>query len=89
MIYANKITMKKVKMKANDIFKRTGRTLQGHDFKIQNKKATKLPTINVFSNRIVNDWNTLPKDCVSNDDKWFQKRVRQMLERRDVPKCHS
>ena len=65
MIYAYKIMMEKVKIKANDIFKRTNRTLRGHDFKIQKKKAIKVPSMNVFSNRIVNDWNILPRKIVS------------------------
>ena len=65
MIYAYKIMTEKVKIKANDIFKRTSRTLRGHDFKIQKKKATKVPTINVFINRIVNDWNSLPRKIMS------------------------
>ena len=65
MIYAYKIMTEKVKIKANEIFKTTNRTLRGHDYKIQKKKATKVPSINVFSNRIVNDWNTLPREIVS------------------------
>ena len=65
MIYAYKIMTEKVKIKANDIFKRTNRTLRGHDFKIQKKKAIKVPSMNVFSNRIVNDWNILPRKIVS------------------------
>ena len=65
MIFAYKIMTEKVKIKASELFTLNSRTLRGHGMTIQKKKATKLPTINVFSNRIVNDWNSLPKKVVS------------------------
>ena len=64
MIFAYKIMTEKVKIKASDLFTLNSRTLRGHEFSIQKKKATKAPSIQVFNNRIVNDWNNLPKDVV-------------------------
>ena len=64
MIFAYKIMTEKVKIKASDLFTLKSRTLRAHELSIQKKKATKLLSMQVFSNRIVNDWNNLPKDVV-------------------------
>ena len=65
MIYAHKLLTGKLKIKADDVLTLKSRSLRGHNVKIQKKKATKLASINVFSNRIVNDWNDLPSAVVS------------------------
>ena len=65
MIYAHKLLTGKLKIKADDVLTLKSRSLRGHNFKIQKKKATKLASINVFSSRIVNDWNDLPSAVVS------------------------
>ena len=65
MIFAYKIMSGKSKIKANDLFKLNSRTLRGHEFMIQKKRATKFLSTQVFSNRIVNDWNNLPQKVVT------------------------
>ena len=65
MIFAYKIMSGKSKIKTNDLFKLNSRTLRGHEFMIQKKRATKFLSTQVFSNRIVNDWNNLPQKVVT------------------------
>ena len=65
MIFTYKIMTGKMKIKASEILTTNSRTLRGHDMKVRKKKATRLQSINVFSNRIVNDWNSLPNKVVS------------------------
>ena len=38
---------------------------RGHNLKLRKKKATKLPRIRAFSNRVINDWNELPSKVVN------------------------
>ena len=65
MIYGYKLMTEQTKIKSSDILSTNSRTLRGHNLKIRKKKATKLPSMNAFSNRIVKDWNILPITVVS------------------------
>lgn len=86
MIYAYKIMTGKVKMKANEIFTMANRTMRSHQYKIQKRKVTKTTSVNAFSNRIVNDWNTLPNKIITSpttngfknllDDHWKEEMFR-------------
>ncbi len=40
-------------------------TTRGHNFKLRKTKATKHSRINVFSNRVIDDWNSLPSTVVN------------------------
>merc|ERR1712126_402812 len=37
----------------------------GHNLKLRKTKATKLPRIHAFSNRVIDDWNELPAKAVN------------------------
>ena len=65
MICAYNIVSGNVKLDANKIFKMAAKTLRGHKFKMQKKKMTKTTSLNVFSNRIIEDWNNLPVKIVT------------------------
>ena len=65
MILTYKVITNQVKIDPNEVFKRANRTMRGHHLKLQKKKATRMTSINAFSNRIVNDWNILPSHVVS------------------------
>ena len=64
MIFAYKIVTGKMNMNKDDFFKISHLTTRGHPLKIYKQHAKKLPRINTFSNRIVNDWNKLPSKIV-------------------------
>ena len=66
MIMTYKIITEKVNLKRESFFTpATNQTNRGsHQYKLGKKKATKATSLNVFSNRIVNDWNSLPKEVV-------------------------
>ena len=73
MIMAYKIITGKVNLKREAFFNlASNQTNRGsHQYKLGKKKATKETSLNVFSTRIVNDWNSLPKkvvDAISTDD---------------------
>ena len=38
---------------------------RGHNLKLRKTKATKLPRIHAFSNRVIDDWNELPAKAVN------------------------
>ena len=64
MIFAYKIVTGKMNMNKDDFFKISHLATRGHPLKIYKQHAKKLPRINTFSNRIVNDWNKLPSKIV-------------------------
>jgi len=50
--------------------------LRGHSFKIYKQKATSMCRRNFFSQRVVNDWNSLPQDVVEASSlEVFKKRL--------------
>ena len=65
MIFAYKMMTEKVRMNVNEFLVTSNHTMRGHKYKLRKKKTTKFTSINAFSNRIVNDWNSLPSDIVS------------------------
>ena len=65
MIFAYKMFTEKIGMNKEDLFTLSQARVRGHDHRVVKKKATKLCPINVFSNRIIDDWNHLPKDIIS------------------------
>ena len=65
MIYAFKIFTGAVGIKKEDFFEISPSSTRGHQYKITKKKATKSCRINTFSNRIIDDWNSLPSKVIS------------------------
>ena len=55
----------KVKMNPSDIFSLSSNEYRCHQYKQTKKKATKSTSLNAFSNRVVTNWNSLPRDVVS------------------------
>ena len=65
IIYTYKILTGKMNINKGDFFKISQLTTRGHHYKIYKEHGTKLPRINSFSNRIINDWNRLTPEIVS------------------------
>ena len=65
MIFAYKLFTGKIGLEKEDIFSPSVTAVRGHEFRVIKKKATKLCRINTFSNRIINDWNSLPQEIVA------------------------
>ena len=65
MIQLHKIINDGVDIDKNIFLDFQSSTTRGHDRKLRKKRATKLARINVFSNRVVNDWNSLPPNVVN------------------------
>ena len=65
MIFTYKIMTGKVKMNTGEFFAISNQETRGHQYKLMKKKATKLTSINAFSNRVINDWNKLPGEIVA------------------------
>ena len=65
MIITYKIMTGKVKMNPSEFFRTSNQANRGHQYKLVKKKATKSTSVNAFSNRVVTDWNSLPRDVVS------------------------
>ena len=65
MIYAYKIFTGVVDIDKDVFFETSTSSTRGHQYKIVKKKATRMSRINTFSNRIIDDWNSLPKEVVS------------------------
>ena len=65
MIFAYKIFSERIGLEKKDLFTMSQSSARGHDQKVIKRKATKLCRINVFSNRIIEDWNKLPQKVVS------------------------
>ena len=60
MIFTYKLFHDEVDMNKDNFFSHPSRETRGHQQKIQKTQATKLCRVNVYSNRVVNDWNSLP-----------------------------
>ena len=76
MIYAYKLITGKLDLKRDDFFKMTHLSTRGHRYKIFKQHARKLPRINSFANRIVNDWNALPSEVVESPSiNTFKKKL--------------
>ena len=64
MIFTYKLMTGKTNIDKDIFFKFTNRKTRSHSHKIFKEHATKLPRCNTYSNRIVSDWNQLPKRIV-------------------------
>ena len=64
IICTYKLMTGKTNISKDDFFTSTNLTTKGHQFKIFKRHASKLPRINTFSNRIVNDCTQLPSKIV-------------------------
>ena len=73
MIFAYKIITDKVDMDKEDFFRASKLITRGHRYKIFKEHGKKLPRIQTFSHRIVNDWNSLPSEVVN---QLIQEEVR-------------
>ena len=65
MILIYKLFTEKVGLDKKDFFSLSQSAVRGHDHRVIKRKATKLCRINAFSNRVIDDWNKLPKELVS------------------------
>ena len=65
MIFAYKIFTEKLNLDKNDFFTSSTSLTRGHQHAVIKRKATKLCRSNTFSNRIIDDWNSLPSEVVS------------------------
>ena len=63
MTFMYKLMTGKINLKPEDIVMFNGHT-RGHEFKVMKKKALRKARTNVFSNRIVNEWNNLPSNVI-------------------------
>lgn len=64
MIQLHKIVNDQVNVEKDLFIKEIKSTTRGHSKKLRKGKATKLARINTFSNRIIDDWNSLPHHVV-------------------------
>ena len=65
MIFAYKLFTRKIGLEKDDIFSPSLSAVRGHEYRVIKKKATKFCRINAFSNRIIDDWNSLPQKIVA------------------------
>ena len=65
MIFAYKVMTGKVGLDKDDYFINAPTSTRGHQYSVLKGKATKHCRINNFSNRVINDWNSLPSQVVS------------------------
>ena len=56
---------RKVNLDWKEYFTLSEKNTRGHHLKVKKKKATKNTSLNVFSNRVVNDWNNLPREVIA------------------------
>ena len=52
-------------MNKDEFFKLSQQTTRGRPLKLYKQHGTKLTRINIFSNRIINDWNGLTSEIVT------------------------
>ena len=64
MLEAYKIVTNKVNVNKNHFFDFSNAPTRGHQYKIRKPKTTKLVRSQTFSQRVINDWNSLPQEVV-------------------------
>ena len=64
VIFTYKLMTGKTNIDKDMFFKFTNGKTRGHSHKIYKEHAIKLPRCNTYSNRVVSDWNQLPKRIV-------------------------
>ena len=81
LILAHKIFSGKVKLDPQKIFGMTTKTLRGHPYRLRKKQITTTLSYNTFSNRIVQDWNRLPKEIVTaQNSQTFKSRIDEWFK---------
>ena len=65
MIFAYKLFTGQMGLNKEDFFTFSTSAVRGHQYRVIKGKATKLCRINTFSNRIIDEWNSLPKEIVA------------------------
>ena len=65
MIFAYKLFTGQMGLNKDDFFASPSSTARGHSYRVIKGKATKLCRINAFSNRIIDEWNSLPNEIVA------------------------
>ena len=65
MIFAYKIFTGNLGLDKNDIFQSSSSGIRGHEYRVVRRKATKFCRRNAFSNRIINDWNSIPPKIIA------------------------
>ena len=64
MIFTYKLITGQMNITKTDFFKMSNLSTRGHQHKIYKQHSSKLLRANVFSTRIVNDWNALPAEII-------------------------
>ena len=64
MIQVFKIVNQLNRVDTSDLFKLQASVTRGHKWKIHKGKAIKQQRVNSFSQRVINDWNSLPANIV-------------------------
>ena len=64
MLETYKIVTNKVNVNKNHFFDFSKAQTRGHQYKIRKPKSTKLVRSKTFSQRVINDWNSLPQEVV-------------------------
>ena len=64
MIVAYKIFTGITGLKKDDFFTPANSATRGHSYRVVKGKAKKLCRVNSFSNRVIDDWNSLPQEIV-------------------------
>ena len=65
MIFAYKLFTGQMGLNKDEFFISSTSTARRHQYRVIKGKATKLCKINSFSNRIIDEWNSLPKEIVA------------------------
>ena len=64
------------RIKIEDFFDASTTATRGHNKKFKKKKATIHQRINCFSQRVINDWNSLPANLIDSPSlNTFKKRL--------------
>ena len=92
MIMMYKIVNNHVRVNFDDLFTPipTAHDTRGHQARVFKHHATKRPRIDVFSQRVIDDWNSLPAKVVSAssindfknklDEQWNDRRFNTRFE---------
>ena len=68
MLLVYKLMNKLTKCDWESLFKRSDYPTRGHKDKLYNPLAKTTLRLNTFSNRIMNEWNSLPSEVISAKD---------------------
>ena len=65
MIFTYEIFTEQVGLDKKNFFTSPQRSTRGHQFHIMKKKANKVCRINTYSNRVIDDWKSLPTKVIA------------------------